>query len=129
MINIGKSWVNGMTYKEIADKEITSGDGLVITRMIDRKVEELAGEEVKEREELTKRYYDEEYLQNWAKSVLRRKFTKYELGELKKIMTKEIAVLAHFYEESGGNASGNDLITGIIFFESLQEYNSINEGI
>nr|QBK93872.1 MAG: F-box-like family protein [Pithovirus LCPAC406] len=127
MIDFGKRWVNGMTYKEIADRKITSDDGLIIIRMIDIRVEKLVGEEIEEGDELGTMYYDKRYLQAWAQSVLERNFTDYELGELKKIMTKEMAVLAHFSEESGGNADADDLISGIIFFESLQEYDSIND--
>ena len=67
-------------------------------------------------------YYDEKYLQSWVQSVLKRKFTDYELRELKKILTKEIAVLDNFSVELSGNAYGYDLITEIISLGSLQEY-------
>ena len=61
MINFGKRWVNGMTYKEIADKEIkVDGDIYIIVEMIDRRVKELVGEEIKEGDEIETVYYDEE---------------------------------------------------------------------
>ncbi len=133
MIDFGKRWVNGMTYKEIADREIRV-DGYidVIADMVDRRVEELVGEEIKQGDEMRTMYYNEEYLQNWSQSVLSRKLTDYELGELKKILTKEIAVLDHFNTESlasGINCPGYDydIVTGIISLGSLQEYSDINE--
>lgn len=130
MIDFGKRWVNGMTYKEIADREIRV-DGYidVIADMVDRRVEELVGEEIKQGDEMRTMYYNEEYLQNWSQSVLSRKLTDYELGELKKILTKEIAVLDHFNTESlasGINCPGYDydIVTGIISLGSLQEYDN-----
>nr|QBK92400.1 MAG: F-box-like family protein [Pithovirus LCPAC401] len=126
MIDFGKRWVNEMTYKEIADKKIkVDGNIEVIARMIDRRVKELVGEEIEE-DEMKIMYYDEEYLQIWAKSVLNRKFIDYELEELKKILTKEIAVLDHFNVESlaSGSNYDYDIVTGIISLGSLQEYDN-----
>ena len=127
MIDFGKRWVNGMTYKEIADKEIrVDGYIYVIAEMIDKRVEELVGEEAKEGDEIETIYYNEEYLQNWSQSVLNRRLTYYELGELKKILTKEIAVLDNFNLESLASGSGYDydIVTGIISLGSLQEYDN-----
>nr|QBK93133.1 MAG: F-box-like family protein [Pithovirus LCPAC403] len=131
MIDFGKRWVNGMTYKEIANKEIkVDGYIYIIMEMADRRVEELVGEEIKEGDEMKTMYYNENYLQCWSQSVLNRKFTNHELGELKKIFTEEIAVLDHFNVESlaGGincPSYDYDIVTGIISLGSLQEYDYI----